>query len=103
MGHGLPTLQLCVSCRVVAETLLLTINTHTADYIHTLTHCMMIKTDITQYSSTAYLGMIPVVSGQFPRIENIWRSTMAKRGHEKSKEHHRLTKRVNYKAMQALK
>ena len=33
-----------------------------------------------------------VVSGQFPHIENIWRSDTAKSDHEEPKEHHNSTK-----------
>ena len=48
---------------------------------------------ITQYSSTAYLGMTRVVSGQYLRIENIRRGATAKRDREEPKEHHNSTKR----------
>ena len=45
-----------------------------------------------QYGSTAYLGMTWVVSGQFPRIENIRCDAMAKRDREGPKEQHSSTK-----------
>ena len=38
------------------------------------------------------LGMTRVVLGQFVHIENVRRSTMAKRDSEEPKEHHNLTK-----------
>ena len=47
---------------------------------------------ITQYSSTVHLGMTQVVSGQFPRIENIRRNAMAKHNSKEPKEHHSSTK-----------
>ena len=50
------------------------------------------KIIITQYSSTAYLGMTWVVSGQFPRIENVQHGDTPKCDHEEPKEHHNSTK-----------
>ena len=47
---------------------------------------------ITQYGSTVYLGTILVVSGQFPRIENIRHDTMANCNCDEPKEHHSSTK-----------
>ena len=54
---------------------------------------MTLTVIITQYSSTAYLGMTQVVSGQFPRIENIQHGATAKCDREELKEHHTSTKR----------
>ena len=45
-------------------------------------------------SITLYLGMTWVVSGQFPRIENIRRGATAKCDREEPKEHHSSTKRA---------
>ena len=47
---------------------------------------------ITQYGSSAYLGMIQVASGQFLFIENIRCSAMAKRDRKEPKECHSSTK-----------
>ena len=54
--------------------------------------CNMVTLCITQYGSTAYLGMTRVVSGQFPHIENVWHGDTAKRDCEEPKEHHNSTK-----------
>ena len=54
--------------------------------------CYCYTSAITQYGSTAYLGMTRVVSGQFPCIENVRHGNMAKRDREEPKEHHNLTK-----------
>ena len=47
---------------------------------------------ITQYGSTAYLGMTRVVSGQFQHFENTWRGITAKRSRKEQKEHYSSTK-----------
>ena len=52
----------------------------------------MVHILIMQYGSTAYLGMTQVVSGQFPRIENVQCRDTAKHNCEEPKEHHNLTK-----------
>ena len=47
---------------------------------------------ITQYGSTAYLGMTRVVSSQSPRIENIRHGATAKCNRKEPKQCHNSTK-----------